>query len=402
MRAFALRNLFRHRGRSALTLGVIVAGVIAIVVSGGFIEDVFIQLRESTIHSQLGHLQIYKAGYSRFGTQSPSKYLIEDPGAVMAVAAKLPAVDATMARLAFTGMINNGRADLAILGEGVEPDKEAKLGTSIVITQGRQLTVRDGFGMLIGEGVAHATKLAPGDRATLLVSTVEGALNTLDFEIVGTFRSMSRDYDARAVRIPLRAAQELLAVPAVNAIVVSLKSTESTDATLHQLQQQLDSSRYEVKPWYELADFYEKTVALYRRQFGVLQVIILIAVALSVANSVNMSIFERIGEFGTLMALGDRSGNVFRLILAENVLLGLLGGIAGALLGVGLAYLLSAIGIPMPPPPNSNSGYIATIRVDPLTVASAIVIGFIATVIAALLPARRVSRIPIVDALRQN
>ena len=115
-----------------------------------------------------------------------------------------------------------------------------------------------------------------------------------------------------------------------------------------------------------------------------------------------MSIFERIGEFGTLMALGDRSGNVFRLILAENVLLGLLGGIAGALLGVGLAYLLSAIGIPMPPPPNSNSGYIATIRVDPLTVASAIVIGFIATVIAALLPARRVSRIPIVDALRQN
>jgi putative ABC transport system permease protein len=402
MRALALRNVFRHRGRSALTLGIIVAGVVAIVVSGGFIQDVFIQLRESTIHSQLGHLQIYKAGYSRFGTQSPSKYLIEDPGAVMAAAAGLPAVDATMARLAFTGMINNGRADLAILGEGVEPDKEAKLGTSITITQGRQLTVRDGFGMLIGEGVAHATKLAPGDRATLLVSTVEGALNTLDFEIVGTFRSVSRDYDARAVRIPLHAAQELLAVPAVNAVVVSLKSTESTDATLHQLQRQLDSSLYEVKPWYELADFYEKTVALYRRQFGVLQVIVLLAVALSVANSVNMSIFERIGEFGTLMALGDRSGNVFRLVLAENVLLGLLGGIAGALLGVGLAYLLSAVGIPMPPPPNSNSGYIATIRVDPLTVASAIVIGFIATVIAALLPARRVSRIPIVDALRRN
>ena len=48
------------------------------------------------------------------------------------------------------------------------------------------------------------------------------------------------------------------------------------------------------------------TVELYGRQFGVLRVIILIMVLLAVANTINMSTFERVGEFGTMRALGNR------------------------------------------------------------------------------------------------
>ena len=298
-------------------------------------------------------------------------------------------------------MINNGRTDLPILGEGIEAEKEAKLGSLITLTQGRQLTAKDAYGILLGEGVAAATKLKPGDRATLLLSTVDGALNNLDFEVIGVFRSFSKDYDARAVRIPLPAAQELLGVRSVNAIVLALKVTDSTDEVAQVLKNKLDQ-RYEVKTWRELADFYDKTVALYRRQFAVLQGIILVAVLLSVANSVNMSIFERTGEFGTLMALGHHSSDIFRLVLTENMLLGLIGSVAGALLGILLALAISAIGIPMPPPPNSNVGYTAVIRVGFSNALGALAIGAVATVLAAMLPAHRVSRMPLVEALRQN
>ena len=65
------------------------------------------------------------------------------------------------------------------------------------------------------------------------------------------------------------------------------------------------------------------------RQFGVLQFIILLMVLLSVANSVNMSLFERQGEFGTMQALGNRRKDVVRLVITESILLGL----AGAALG---------------------------------------------------------------------
>ena len=158
----------------------------------------------------------------------------------------------------------------------------------------------------------------------------------------------------------------------------------------------------EVKTWQQLNDFYEKAVALYKRQFGVLQLIVLVMVVLSVANSINMSVFERIGEFGTMMALGNRGAKVFRLVVIESALLGSIGAALGAAFGVALALGISAIGIPMPPPPNGNLGYIATIRIVPSVIAMAFTVGFVATTLAALLPAYRVSRTAVADALRAN
>ena len=140
---------------------------------------------------------------------------------------------------------------------------------------------------------------------------------------------------------------------------------------------------------------------LYDRQFGILQWIILVMVLLSVVNSVNMSAFERQAEFGTLLALGNRPREVFMILLAENLMLGLIGASAGVLLGVALAALISGIGIPMPPPPNANVGYTALIRIVPSALLTAWLVGFSATVIAVLFPARRIARTPIVDALRQ-
>jgi putative ABC transport system permease protein len=67
---------------------------------------------------------------------------------------------------------------------------------------------------------------------------------------------------------------------------------------LDRLKGQLAASDLEVLTWMELNELYEAVVALYERQFGVLQLIILFLVLLSVTNSVNMSAFERVGEFG--------------------------------------------------------------------------------------------------------
>jgi len=125
-------------------------------------------------------------------------------------------------------------------------------------------------------------------------------------------------------------------------------------------------------------------------------------VLLSVGNSVNMSLFERVGEFGTMRAVGDRGRKIFALVVTEGALLGLLGATLGVAIGVALAFGISAVGIQMPPPPNSNLGYVAEIRLVPSVVAGAFLTGFVATVLASVLPALRVSRIPVVEALRQN
>jgi len=399
---FAFRNLFRHKMRTAMTLAAIMLGVAAIVVSGGFVKDIFIQLRDATIHSRLGYLQVNRTGYYELGRRDPFAYLIKEPNALTRELEGLPHVTDVLKRLNFTGLLNNGRTDRSIIGEGVEPAKEARLGTYLTMLEGRQLQEEDAYGVLLGEGVAKSLQLEPGDYATLLVNTAAGAMNVLELQVIGVFRTFSKDYDARAVRLPLTTAQELLDTNAVHSLVFSLDAAQATDSVARAVRAALPNSEFEVLTWRQLDDFYRKTVALYQRQFGVLQVIILGIVLLSVSNSVNMTAYERIGEFGTLRALGRRRRYVFGLIVLENTLLGALGASIGVAAGVLLAWSISAVGIPMPPPPNANSGYTAYIRIVPAVLGTAFLVGFIATVLSSLFAARGASGVPIAEALREN
>lgn len=405
MLRLAFRSIFRHKVRTGLTLSIIVFGVMGILLSGGFVEDVFIQLREATIHSRLGHIQVYRDGYTTIGQRNPYQFLISEPRVLAAAISESPHVLDVMARLNFTGLINNGRADLPIIGEGIEQEREMRMGSALSIVSGRGLTADDSYGIMLGKGVAAALRLEPGDSATLVVNTPEGAMNLLEFEVVGIFSTFARDYDNRAVRIPLSAAQELLDIPQVHSLVVMLDATELADAVAADLKRTLANNQgeqYEVKVWHELADFYRRMVDHYQVQFDVIQLIILVMVLLSVVNSVNMAIYERVGEFGTLKAMGDRNRDVFWQIIKENLLLGMLGASLGVVLGVLSALVLSGIGIEMPPPPNSDTGYIAYIRLVPRVIVTAFITGVSATMLASLLPAYRVSRRPVAEALREN
>ena len=64
MLKLALRNVFRHKLRTGMTLAAIVLGVVGLILSGGFVQDMYNQLGEWIIHSQSGHLQVSRIGIS--------------------------------------------------------------------------------------------------------------------------------------------------------------------------------------------------------------------------------------------------------------------------------------------------------------------------------------------------
>ena len=400
MLKLALRNVFRHRLRTAITLGAVAAGVVGLILSGGFVHDIFARLGEAIIHAQTGHLQVSRSGYQSAGSRKPEHYRLADPERVKARIMAVPGVVDVTARVAFSGLLGNGRSDLAIVGEGVQPAGEARLGTYLTSIAGRGLAAGDRDGVMLGAGVARTLGVVPGDQVTLMLNTDAGALNTLDLTVTGVFQTYSKDYDAHAIRIPLEAAGDALGNRDVNTLVVTLSRTDDTAAMAATLRRDLAGSGLEVYTWQQLNDFYTKTVALYDRQFGVLRVVILLMVFLGVANSVNMSLFERVAEFGTMRALGDSSWFVARLILTETSLLGLIGAAIGVLLGIALALAVSAVGIPMPPPPNSDLGYTARIELVPGVVLGAFAVGVLASALAGIPSALRLSRIPVVEALR--
>ena len=221
---------------------------------------------------------------------------------------------------------------------------------------------------------------------------------------MGVFQTFSKDYDARAVRMSARrragAARDARRQHAWSSRSARTAQTDARRRT--RWLGTLDPQAFEVRTWLELNDFYEKTVELYDRQFGVLQLIILLMVLLSVANSVNMSVV-RAHRRVRHDARARQAGLCCLLaFVTENILLGVMGAVAGVVLGMLLALAISVVGIPMPPPPNANVGYTARIRLDMITVGVAAAIGVIAPVLASLWPAVRVARVPVVEALRAS
>ncbi|MCW5627094.1 MAG: ABC transporter permease, partial [Burkholderiales bacterium] len=398
----AYRNAQRQTTRSASVVIAVAFGTAGLLLSQGFIEDVFYQLGEAIVHSQSGHIQLAKGGYYAYGTHQPDKYLVSDPEGDKKKIGSLPQVQDVMARLSFSGLLNNGKADLPVIGEGVEPGKEEKLSSFLKLSAGRRLNDTDHYSAIIGHGVAKALQLKPGDHVVMIVSTSDGAMNTLDLTVVGVFQTFSKDYDNRAVKIPLGAAQELLNTNSVNTLVITLNSTSDTHPVASTLIERTVWRGQEVRTWDQLNDFYPKTVEMYERQFGGLRVIILLMILLGVVNAVNSSVFERTAEFGTARALGNRSSQLFRQVLVESILLGFIGVGIGIALGMGIAIVVSEIGIPMPPPPNADLPYIARIRLTPAAAWTAAIIGFSAVVLAALVPAYRATRIDVAAALRQS
>lgn len=399
--ALAIRNVRRQRGRSSFVIAAVAFGVSALILAGGFIKDTIVELGDSVIYSHTGHLQLSMAGYREKASFDPESFLMKRTDSLRAEIEQRPGVAQVLLRLYTSGLAGNGDSDWPVLIEGIEAAGEAELGSYINIAKGRRLTDADSFGALLGAGVAQALNLQPGDWIDVTAAALDGTMNALEFEVVGVFQTFSKDYDTYSLRIPLSAAQELLGAEGANVAVIQLTSTGATEDEQRAMESQFRDRGLVLDSWDSLDPFYHQTVDLYRQQFGFLVAIILVLVVLGVGTAISMGILERASEFGTLRALGTENADVFQLIMVEALILGIVGGAVGVALGNLLAMAISAVGIPMPPPPNSDLGYVSLIRLSLPVSLLAFSVGVLAPLFASLRPGWKCASQPIVAGLSQ-
>src|SRR5436189_213569 len=297
----ALRNIFRNRRRSAITLAVIVFGAVGLILFGGYKAITFRGLRESTIR-RIGHLQLFKAGYAKAESQKPLEYGLENADAI------------------------------------------------------RKEIERD-----------------PRVRTTAAQITVTGSLNAMDVRVAGVITTGVREYDDRAIKMPIEGAQQLLQTAKIEKLLVFLKTTEDTAAVEASIRQKY-ATTLESKDWSQLASFYHQVVMLYNGIFGFLGLIVFGTVVFSVANTIVMSVFERTREIGTLLAVGTTRSKVWRMFFAEGFLIGVIGGLLGILAGVALAQLINSGNVMLPPPPGYTLGYPLHILLQPSVLVPSVVI----------------------------
>ncbi|MBL8443615.1 MAG: ABC transporter permease [Zoogloeaceae bacterium] len=397
----AARNLRRSVRRTSLALAIVCGGVIAFLLAGGFISWILVDMRESTIHSQLGHVQVTRPGFFREGLGDPYAYLLPESIAALGAASD-PRIRTVAPRLAFSGLISKGDDTVSFVGEGIDPQAEAPITRAIVIVEGKDLTNAPEDSVLLGEGLAANLGARPGDKVVLLSTTAEGNVNAVELNVAGLFQTITKAYDDTALRAPIEVARRLMRVEGATSWAILLDHTNSTDAAIADLRMRLPAAEFEIIPWTELADFYNKTVELFTKQVGVVRFLIAFIVVLSISNTLTMAVIERTSEIGTAMAIGVRRRGILVQFIWEGALLGVLGGVLGVVLGFILSEIISAIGIPMPPPPGMARGYIGQIAISPGLAIDAWLLAFLTTLAASIFPALKASRLNIVDALRHQ
>ncbi|WP_341643731.1 ABC transporter permease [Thauera sp. SDU_THAU2] len=373
----------------------------AFLLASGFINWIFQDMREATIHSQLGHVQVTRPGYLREGLGDPYQYLL--PADTSPVTSIIGQQARTVTpRLAFSGLLSKDEATVSFVGEGISPEQEQPIARAITIVAGKDLTESPPDSVLLGEGLAANLDASPGDRVVLLATTASGGINAVELTVAGLFATITKAYDDTVLRAPIDVTRKLMRVEGATSWVVLLNETSDTDKAVAALRAQLPPSGFEVIPWTDLADFYNKTVELFSRQVGVVQLLIALIVILSISNTLSMTVVERTGEIGTSMALGVRRHEILKLFVTEGILLGIISGVIGVMLGYLLAQVISTIGIPMPPPPGMARGYTGEISISAALAFEAFMLAFFTTLLASLFPAWKASRMNIVDALRHQ
>jgi len=400
----AVRNVFRNRRRTLITLAAMGFGAAAIIVFGGFVHSIYFGVRESTIRSQVGHIQIYRKGYSEKGNLAPYDYLIADYAGLRDELLKLPHIKAVTARLGFSGLVSTGDTTTSFVGTGVQPEIETDLSALAVIVDGKELATRDPRGITLGVGLARAFGVKPGDDLTLLSTTRAGSINALAVKVRGVWESGEKAYDDRFLRLGLPEVQRLLDVEnsEVQSIVLLLDQTENTAPVRAAIEGLIRDKGLdlELRTWEDLALRYHQVRELFGRIFAVLTLIVSIMVVFGITNTMTMAIFERTREIGTVMALGTRRRGVISMFVLEGVALGVLGGLLGVLLGIALAKAISAVGIQLPPPPGSTRGFTVNIFVVPEVLLQAFRLSLVTAALASLYPAWRAARLNVVEALR--
>lgn len=398
----AARNLRRNSRRTLVATFTIAFGIIAFVLAGGFIAWIFQEIREATIHSQLGHVQIVRPDYFEKGISDPYAYLLPSQSHEQATIEATPGFKTLAPRLALNGLISQGEATIPFLGEGVSPIQEKELSSRMEIINGANLSQDDKSEVILGEGLARSLGAKLGDKVVLLATTSSGSTNAVEVSVVGIFATMYKDYDDVALRLPINIARKLMKVSGATSWIVLFNNTDQAEKNTQHLANNLDSRNFQVVPWTKLADFFNKTVTLFSKQVGIVKIIIAIIIVLTISNTQMMSVLERTTEIGTSLAIGLHKSKVVHLFLIEGCLIGLWGGVIGIALGYTFAVAISAIGIPMPPPPGMAHGYLGQVLVTWPLVADAFFLALLTTLLASIFPAWKASRLNIVDALRCN
>jgi len=327
----AWRNIWRNKGRSGALLAAIIIGLWAGVFTVGLMGGMLEQRMNFMIESEITHLQIHHPDYR---AERAVDLYIPNSTEIENWLKDKEEIQSFTKRVLSDGMLQSPVKTSGVRIIGVDPDTERQTTTFHEnLREGDYLDTDIRNAILIGEKLARDHRLEIGERLVLTFERTDGELSSGAFNIAGIFRSGSTQVDERHVIVRSPDLMNLISYQEVyHEIAVLLKEVENSPELAEEINSLFDG--VSAKTWDELSPELGTLVALGGLMLLLVTMIIMLALAFGILNTMLMALFERIREIGMLLSIGMSRLRVFSMFILEAVILTVVGAFFGILLAV--------------------------------------------------------------------
>lgn len=338
------RNIWRHRRRTVIVAVAIALTLAMMLAYDGMMEGFQNSIYENAIKVMGGNIQVHAVGYQAADEEYPLLPVPDDAAVIAAAEAQKQVVVASR-RINTTGMVSNREGAFPVTIVGVEPDQEIKV--SLVaqrVSAGRYLTGQDEDLIYIGQGLADAMKITVGDRITLVGSVKHQQERTRTMTVVGIYDVGMPEIEKHTLYMSLGEAQSLYGLSGKSTeVLISIKTLGQENKVISTLKKTLPN--YEITSWETNYPELFNVVGTKNQVMDIFSIIILSIAGIGILNMLLMAVYERTREIGVLAALGLRPNQISLLFLLEGGMIGVVGLLAGIILGIAINFMLSKYGI---------------------------------------------------------
>jgi putative ABC transport system permease protein len=359
MLAFLAKGLFRDRSRSLFPLLTVAMGVSLVVLLDAYQRGAMDGMFRAMSSFVTGHLRVTTRAYAKAGADATNELALLGVDSIMAeLKQDFPEVTWTP-RTRFGGLVDvpdstgNTRVQAPAAGLAVDlseasPERRI-LRLDKSLASGR-LPQAPGEALL-SDDFARRLGVKLGDKVTLVSSTMNGSIATWNFILSGTVRFGISAMDRGAMLCDIRDIQQALDMPDAADEVLGLLPREQYDdklaARLAAKYNAAHSGGDEYMPVMETMRTASGLGAMFDllgSAAALILFIFIVAMAVVLWNAGLMGSLRRYGEIGVRLAIGESKGAVYRSLLVEAFLVGLVGSAIGTAIGLGFSFYLQQVG----------------------------------------------------------
>ncbi|MFZ3126947.1 MAG: lipoprotein-releasing ABC transporter permease subunit [Rhodoferax sp.] len=316
-----------------IALGV-AALIIVLSVMNGFQKEV-----RDRMLGVVSHIEVYAA----------SGQALPDVALTLSQVRAHPQVVGAAPFIAAQALLARGEDMKGVMVRGIDPALEHEVTDLAAGAQSAVLAqlAPGGFGVVLGAELARSLGVRAGDKVTLVAPsgqvTPAGVVPRLkQMTVVGTFDSGHYEYDSAMAFVHVEDAARIFRLEGPSGVRLKLRDLHQARQVADELSRSLSGELY-IRDWTRQNRTWFAAVQVEKRMMFIILTLIVAVAAFNLVSTLVMTVTDKRADIAILRTLGASPGSIMGIFVVQGAMVGVIGTLAGLLLGLGVAFNIDVI-----------------------------------------------------------